>query len=249
MKTVIKLTLKNLSYSVESLSIYVDKSRVDAVMSVVNAESASDDATAPFDLDSIFSEADAEGEDPPESAHPENAEQKGAEEVEYITINEYEQNDVPDAYGGVQPVVFRKPTQEELAASEQVFSGFIVSWCRGWGTQPVDRVKIINHRMKESNQRFALYLKWWFHSKGSMQQAVMDELLKLATTPMWGHCFGDEPLTDRLVMDVANNMCQIFSSSLPDLNVFYSHKWGLPNTLFEPGDQMMPGIFGAEEGK
>jgi hypothetical protein len=241
----IKIKVKNLNYSVDSLTLHVDPSFARAVMSAATPVE-SDDATAPFDLEGMFADADGEEASPEVPPEP-TAHQEDVAEVEYITINEYDQNDVPDAYGGAQPVIFRKPTATELAHSEMVFSDFIASWCRGWGHAPVDRIKLINHRMKESNQRFALHLKWWFHNKGSMQQAVMDELEKLAATPMWHICFGSEPLTGRLVIDVANNMCQIFSSALPDLNVFFSHKWGLPSTLFAAVDEEMPGIFSGED--
>jgi hypothetical protein len=247
MSKMFKFELKNVSYSAESLSLHIDKSVLDTLMSMTKS-AIPDDVDAPPNLVELFGGSMYEGASPEPIQEPapepiqDAAPQAEAEpEIEYITLSQYDQLDMPDAYGGSQPVVFRKPTHEEVVQAEQVFSGFLISWCRGWGRDPVDRVKLINHRMKESNQRFALYLKWWFYQMGSMQAAIHAELERIATTPMWHHCFDSStPFSSGLVIDVANNMCQIFSSALPDLNVFFSHKWGLPNTLFEPEEHGIP---------
>ena len=148
------------------------------------------------------------------------------EQAEYITINQWNQQNVPPEYGAEQPVMFRKPTQDEIDTAEIVFHSFLAEWCAGWGVQPNDRLRLIHTEMKASNNRLALHLKWCFYTFGSIQKAVQRVLLAWKGSPVWEQCFGrNTEYSDDLVVDVANNMCQIFSAALPELTVFFNHQW------------------------
>ena len=171
----------------------------------------------------------------------EEEEQQPAEEgyvhrPDYITIDQWNQTDLPPEYGDNGTIIFRRPTEKELVDAHAWFYCFLMDWCLGWVEdsntrlywQENDRMKYLRNAI--THEQAALKLKWLFWSEGSMQNAVKQGLLSFTQTALTER-FGPlhHGVTTNMVVQVSGHLLQVFSREIPELSVFFDHQWELKN--------------------
>jgi hypothetical protein len=203
-------------------------------------------AQAAQDNSEIIDEVFEEGGGPDLSVlHFDRNEEKAEEPAEegythrpdYITIDQWNQTDLPPEYGDNGTIIFRRPTEKELIDAHAWFYCFLMDWCLGWVEdsntrlfwQQNDRMEYLRNAI--THEQAALKLKWLFWSEGSMQNAV-EQGLKSFTQTALTERFGplNHGVTTNMVVQVSGHLLQVCSREIPELSVFFDHQWELKHT-------------------
>jgi hypothetical protein len=165
-------------------------------------------------------------------SHAREVQKQEESSPEYITIDQWNQQDVPDDYGEHYKVVFRRPSGADLNQARVWFLAFLMQWCKGWSEgsdtklywEVNDRMKFL--RFAVTQEQAALKLKWLFWSDKSMQNTVESTLRQFPVDHL-NACFGPlrTEVTPNTVVQVSGHLLQVFSREIPELSVFFDHRW------------------------